>query len=126
MRKIIFISLGVILLIAIGAYFYLSRGPRNIESEKAVHSLSSKDLVAEFQTNPTQANEKYLNQTIEVIGSLTEQSDSTLTLDSGVFCFFSDPIDVEFDSNEVTVKCRCIGYDELFGEVKLDQCSLIK
>ncbi len=126
MRKIIFISLAVVLLIAIGTYFYLNHDHRKIETEKSAFALTSESLVSAFQTNPTEANQKYLNKTIEISGSVTEQSDSTLTLDPGVFCFFSDPIDFESNQKDVTVKCRCIGYDELFGEVKLDQCSLIK
>ena len=125
MRKIIFISFICLALLGLGIYLYLQKGHRNIETEKAEFVLSAEKLASDFQNDLTQANQTYLNQTIEITGNLKEISDSTLSLDPGIFCTFSKPIEVKPTTTEIKVKCRCIGYDELFGEVKLDQCSLI-
>ena len=35
-------------------------------------------------------------------------------------------IDDELLNNDVTIKGRCIGYDDLLEELKMDQCIIIK
>lgn len=126
MRKVIFIILTIVILGAIGGYFYLYKDHRNIEQEEASVRITSKDLVTEFSNSQDSANLKYLNQVIEIQGKVTEVSDSTLVLDSLVFCSFDKKIDSGIQGKEISVKGRCIGFDELFGEVKFDQCNVIK
>lgn len=126
MRKIIFVSFAVILIIVAGIYFYLYKGHRDIQTEKPKFELEAEKLLADFQENQTLANQNYLNQTVEVKGVVKEVSDSAMTLAPGVFCDFSESLNGELAGQAVSVKCRCIGYDELFGEVKLDQCSILK
>jgi len=124
MRKIIFLILGIVFLLAIGGYFYLYQGHRDIMTEKASFQLSSENLISDFQKDMVAANTKYLNKTIEVKGKIKELTDSAITLEPGVFCSFNHKLTKELKDKEVTVKGRCIGYDELFNEVKLDQCSI--
>ena len=126
MRKVIFIILTIVILGAIGGYFYLYQDHRNIEKEEASASITSKDLVSEFSNAQDSANLKYLNKVVEIQGKVTEVSDSTLVLDSLVFCSFDQKIDSGIIGKNISVKGRCIGFDELFGEVKFDQCNVIK
>src|SRR5690606_40173556 len=101
----------------------LYQGHRDISREKALFQISSENLINEFRQDVASANARYLNQTIEVKGRITESADSTLTLEPGVFCTFPQKLKNELDDKEVTVKGRCIGFDDLFEEVKLDQCT---
>jgi len=41
-----------------------------------------------------------------------------------VFCGLDSLTGSNQLNKTITIKGRCIGYDELFGEVKLDQCTL--
>lgn len=124
MRKIIFIILGIMALgVGIG-YLYLYQGHRDIAGEESAFVLTSEILVSEFQIDADEANRKYLNNTVEVTGRVSDLSDSTILLEPGVFAVFAElPIEQKI-GNEVKIKGRCIGFDELFGEVKLDQCTL--
>lgn len=126
MRKVILLLVGVIVLGAIGGYFYLYKDHRNIEKEEVSARINSKELLSEFSNSQDSANLKYLNQVIEIQGKVTEVSDSTLVLDSLVFCSFDKKIDLGIKGNNIRVKGRCLGFDELFGEVKFDQCNVVK
>lgn len=119
---------AIALLIICGAYLYngvLYKEARNIAEEKAAFRLSSVQLVAEYKTNMPESDSNYLNKTIEVSGKVTQVSDSLLTLDSGISCSFSEKMGADIQGKEITLKGRCIGFDELMEEVKLDQCTLI-
>jgi hypothetical protein len=126
MKKVLWGLLAVILVVSAGIYFYLYKGHRDIQTEKPKFELTAEKLVADFQENQTLANQNYLNQTLQIQGVVKEMSDSAMTLSPGVFCTFSEVLEHQLVKKAVTVKCRCIGYDELFGEVKLDQCSILK
>ena len=122
MRK--WIVLFIILVIGLMAYNYVFHDHRDIESEPAEFLVNSSDLANEFAINPSASEQKYLNKTIEVQGTITEQNDFDLTLDDTIFCQFTAEITAILP-NSVRVKGRFIGYDSLLEQVKLDQCSII-
>ena len=63
---------------------------------------------------------------IELSGRVTSVLDSTITIDNNIFCQFSNqPIPINLGEN-VLVKGRYIGFDDIMGEVKLDNCILKK
>ena len=121
MRK--WIVLLILIVIGIVAYNYVFQKHRDIESEPAEFVVNATDLVDEFAINPSASEKKYLNKTIEVLGTITELNNHDLTLDNKVFCQFNSKIKVETDT--IKVKGRFIGYDNLLEEVKLDQCSIL-
>ncbi|QYJ68739.1 OB-fold putative lipoprotein [Flavobacterium litorale] len=120
--KIITISFSVIAVALLLVYMYVYKGARDIATEEAVYTLSAEQLVTDYEADMQAANTKYLNKTIAVAGTVTQVADSILTIDSAVFCTFSNKQNIAADE-KVTIKGRCIGYDEIFGEVKLDQCT---
>lgn len=109
-----------------GTYFlynYLYQNHRNIQLEKAEVIVSAEGLIDFFKKNES---EKVLNKTLEINGLLTEISSKSVTIDNKVQCSFNFEIkDFKINQN-ITVKGRCIGYDELFEIVKIDQSSIIK
>lgn len=128
MNKRTLIIIGVIIIIAtvaIAGYNYMYKDARNISEEKAEFSLSAKELAKAYSDDSKAANEKFLNKTVAVEGMVSRTEDSLGVLNDVVVCMFDEMLTVK--QNEIiTVKGRCIGYDELFGEVKLDQCSMVK
>ena len=109
-----------------GTYFlynYLYQNHRNIQLEKAEVIVSAEGLIDFFKKNES---EKVLNKTLEINGLLTEIDSKSVTIDNKVQCSFNFEIkDFKINQN-ITVKGRCIGYDELFEIVKIDQSSIIK
>jgi hypothetical protein len=121
MRK--WVILLILIIIGVIAYNYIYHNHRDIESESAEFVLNANDLANEFVINPSAAEKKYLNRTIEVEGNITELNEYDLTLDDKIFCQFSSKIKVE--NNKIRVKGRFIGYDNLLEQIKLDQCGIL-
>lgn len=96
---------------------------RNIQNEKPAFSISTSDLANDYLSNSSKADLKYLNKTIEIEGKVTEALDSTLTLDHKVFCKMNQIADPNSINKKIKIKGRCIGFDDLFGLIKLDQCN---
>lgn len=124
MRKIIITIVGILFLGAIIGYLYIYQGHRDIAGERSAFELTAENLILDFQQNPDAANKKYLNKVIEVSGKITEVTDSILLLDPGVFAATQNLHSELSVGDHVKIKGRCIGYDELFDEVKMDQCVI--
>lgn len=121
------ITLLVVVLIGglMWLYFgYLYKDGRNVSAESPAFAVRAEELAADYTVNAAAADSKYLNKTIEVQGVITEVSDSVVTINKNIFCAFDMLPDGAKPGAKAVIKGRCIGYDELFSEVKLDQCSI--
>ncbi|WP_281638022.1 OB-fold protein [Flavobacterium marginilacus] len=128
-KRIAYVIAGALLVAAGGIYFYygfLFKEARNIESEMPERSIAATKLIADYTADPQKADSLYLNKTIEITGLATKKTDSAVVLENSVFCVFNKEIKNKPISKNLTVKGKCIGYDELFEEVKLDQCTINK
>jgi len=115
-----------IILLASAAYFvydYMYQDHRDIKTEEASVDVPASDLVQFFKDNESP---EVLNSTVQVSGLITELDTHTLTIDNSVQCSFDSAIKGLNTNEQITVKGRCIGYDELFEIVKLDQSTIIK
>ena len=125
MKKLIYIifTLGLISILAI--YFYTNQPHRDIKSEVPSFNISAQDLIQEFMSSQDIALNKFLNKTIVVYGKPSKILSKSLILEGNIFCTFDLS---EFGPNIseiIYLKGRCIGYDDLLGEIQLDQCSII-
>jgi len=128
-KKTALIIATLLILVSGGIYFYygyLFKEARNIESENPEISISATQLMEDYDSDPKKADLKYLNKTIQIDGLVTKETDSVIILQSHVFCLFNQKINPNLLNKTIAVKGKCIGYDELFQEIKLDQCSIIK
>lgn len=127
MIKKISIFIISIAIIGIISYQYIYQDHRDISSEKVDSSLLSSELIDSFKNNSKSAEQNYLNKTIIVSGIITEQSKATITLDDVIFCSFINEKSKTLNiKNKVFIKGRCIGYDDLLEQVKIDQCTIIE
>jgi len=113
------------LLIMFFGYNYIYQDHRNIENEAPEFNLKSDILIDEFIKDSQTSEKKYLNKTIKISGKITEINNKTLIIDTNIFCQFKNQISTSIKINEpVSIKGRCIGFDDLLEEIKLDQCTL--
>ncbi len=117
------ILIVALLLVGYFGYNYVYQDHRDIKSETSQLEITGPDLLERFKTNDGEA---LLNETITVTGVITNVEDGAVTLDESVYASFSEKNPELKKDGIVKIKGRCIGYDELFEIVKLDQCSLIK
>lgn len=125
--KIILFALIAIVLIGSFAYNYVMHGgARNLTTEKTNFTVASSSITSEFITNVEAANKKYLEKAVAIKGTITASNGNEIILDENIICNLKDP-DLSIRNGEiVTVKGRIVGYDDLMGELKLDQCFVIK
>ena len=123
MRK--WIALLIIVIVTFLGYHYIYQDHRDIESETAAFTFTAEDITNEFEINPSDAESKYLNKTIIISGIITELNSNQITVNDKVFCQLNKATNILKTNQEVTLKGRFIGYDNLLEEIKLDQCYII-
>jgi hypothetical protein len=123
--KVILLSvLAVGVFIFLGYKFALNYGARDFENEKPEYTVAAANLIQEFSTAPEVSSKKYLNKGIEVTGVISQSGGKLVTLNDIVSCHFQK-LNVKSKGQIITVKGIFIGYDDLLGDIKLDQCYLI-
>jgi len=129
-RKRIVLILIVLVLLAFAGYSYLYKEHRDIASEKESYLVTAHSIFDEFKTDEAKANQKYLDKTIEVYGKISsvDLDANSVIIDEKLFAVLKDKIkngELMVLSN-IKVKGRFIGYDDLLGELKMDQCTIVE
>ncbi|WP_069677581.1 OB-fold protein [Formosa sp. Hel1_33_131] len=125
MRNKIIFSIIIVFGIII-AYNYMYPDHRSISEETVSYTLDAESLFNEFTEDSQQAELKYLDQTIIVSGVITSINANSVTISNKIYGQF-ETLNSDLKVNDsIAVKGRCIGYDDLLEEIKLDQCSIIK
>ncbi|MFD1163536.1 MULTISPECIES: OB-fold protein [Hwangdonia] len=121
-----FFLIVLLILCAFMGYQYIYQDHRDIETEKAEYTTTPQSISDEFKQDALKSEKKFLNKTIEILGIVTEVNQNNITLNDLVFCQFNDMLNQSIKINTtLKVKGRCIGYDDLLEQVKLDQCTII-
>jgi hypothetical protein len=108
------------------AYFYTQKPHRDIGAEKVEFRLSSDTLLDQFISDEDAASSKFLDKTIVIFGSVTETNKNFLTLDDKIYCKFDVVIPKKNTNSSIAIKGRCIGFDSLLQQIKLDQCLILE
>lgn len=121
---LVFISLSVVL-----GYFSFNYimygGARDIQKEESAYNVSSKAIIEEFSKNTNVATKKYIDKSIEINGVITSVNDSLVSVDESVLCKMKEiNKSTVIVGKNVSVKGRVIGFDDLMGEIKLDECVI--
>jgi hypothetical protein len=125
--KIIGIIFVVTLLIGFSVFNYVFHGgARDLATEEAAFTVTSKNITAEFAENVAGANKKYSDKAIAVSGIVTSVTDSIVIIDNTIICNFKTPDTTIINEQVIIVKGRLVGFDELMGELKLDECAINK
>ena len=125
--KIIGLLLATSLLVGFSVFNYVFHGgARDLATEEAAFTVTSKNIAAEFSANVPVATKKYSDKAIAVSGIVTAVTDSIVTIDNTIICNFKTPNTTIKNQQAITVKGRLVGFDDLMGELKLDQCAINK
>jgi CTP-dependent riboflavin kinase len=121
--KIILLSIVLAGIAGFAGFNYVMHGgARNLSNEDAAYTVSSKSITDEFSTNVDMANKKYLEKAIIIQGKVTKITGKEITIDNSIICNLKD-VDATIQKDQtITLKGRVVGYDDLMGELKLDQC----
>jgi hypothetical protein len=125
--KIIGILFVASLLVGFSVFNYVFHGgARDLATEDLAFTVTSKNITDEFALNVPGATKKYSDKAIAVSGIVTAVTDSIVTIDNTIICNFKTPDTTIKNDQAITVKGRLVGFDDLMGELKLDQCTINK
>ncbi|WP_420320399.1 OB-fold protein [Flagellimonas sp.] len=109
-------------IILLVGYKYINPEQRNIAEEAAQYELSTNELFSGFQNE--QGN-RYIDQVMIISGIITEMDKNSLTLDNKVQVNFISTTQYKVEEGSgISIKGRCIGYDDLLELVKIDQATI--
>ena len=120
------VAFGMISAIVV-LYFYVYQSHRDIDAEQAAFETSVSELSQRFINNPDSSTVTYADQTISIYGNVTalDLKQNTITLDNKLIATTSkDQMNSAKMGELVKLKGRFIGYDELFNELRMDQCTI--
>jgi hypothetical protein len=121
--RIIALSIMLIGITAFTGYNYVMYGgARNLTTEDTAFTVSSKSITKEFTANIDVSNKKYLEKAIAIKGTITKISGTEVIIDDSIICNLKNFDSTIKKDQVVTLKGRVVGYDDLMGELKLDQC----
>lgn len=125
MKKGVFVIISI-LVIGLITYKYIYKEHRDIQIEAPFFRVEANEIMDEFSVGFKLTFEKYFDKTIQITGKLTAVNKTNLELNSNIVCYLNSPINLENSIGDiVTIKGRCIGFDDLLEELKLDQCSIV-
>lgn len=120
-----FVILVIVLLGGLFTHFYLYRPHRNVANEKASVTVSAKTLAGNFTM---QTDENWTDKVVELNGKVSAiENETTLIIDDQV----QVDLDIKQSTNGImlgsmiTLKGRCVGYDDLLDIVKVDQAIIL-
>ena len=117
------------ILLLIIVYAVWNKPHKNYSNTKPNITIDSLNFINEFKTNSTSATEKYLNQVILVNGNVTDRLTKSVVLNNGIVCTLDSlslkALGLIQINNEVSIKGRFVGFDDLFEEIRLDHCFIM-
>lgn len=127
MNKKILFGILILLITAIAIYRYTYQDHRNISTEKATYTLTIAVLEKEFAANDSLASAKYQDQTIALSAQVTKVDfeNKAVILSHKLYAVFDSLPKNIVPGKFIKIKGRFLGYDELIGEFKMDQSSII-
>ena len=103
-------------------YKYSFKPPTKISQREVEFMGSSSELLNKIEKEGNQWQDKV----VIISGKIKRLDSQAIIISPNIYCQFQDSIfskDIQLDES-ISVKGRVIGYDDLFEELKLDQCLI--
>jgi len=125
-KPYILLAIALLLIIlSIAAYNYMYKEHRNIATENVSFDISASELNSDL-SSPDKALE-YIDKVVQVHGIVTAVEQNAVVIDDKVQVGFSEDVSNRLSvQKEITIKGRCVGYDDLLELVRIDQATLIE
>ena len=110
-------------------YFTYNKPHTDFSKSHLEFTIESKDLISFYQSDTDNANAKYLDKILLLTGIVTGAEENIIILDNGIVCTLDPSQKVNEKINlgtKVSVRGRCIGYDDLLEEIRVDHSFIMK
>lgn len=114
----------LLIILSIATYNYMYKEHRNIATENVSFNVSASKLNSDLSA-PDKASE-YIDKVVQVHGSVTAVEQNGVVIDDKVQVSFIESVSNSLSiEKQITIKGRCVGYDDLLELVKIDQATII-
>lgn len=121
--KWIFVA-GCLIAGFVAGYMY-NKPHKDYASEEVAKSWTADELLAWYTSHPPEEHAQWQEKVIAVTGEVSSADDLGLILAPGVVVTWeTGAAPDQAPSGQVSVKGRVVGFDDLFGEVRLDHARL--
>ena len=125
MRRLFFWLLLLAVFAGGFAYTMYNKPHKDYATEEVAKSWSADELVAWYTSHPAVDHAQWQEKVVAVTGEVTSADDRGVILAPGVVVTWETGAAPDAaPSGQVSVKGRVVGFDDLFGEVRLDHARL--
>ena len=130
-NKITLITISLLFFIAFfGTVFFTFNKPhKDFSGAQADITLEATKLYEHYRNNLSDANFKFLDKVLLVNGPVTELNSNLVIIGGNIVCSLDSSYILDTGiklDDKISVKGRCIGYDDLFEEVRIDHCFIMQ
>jgi len=124
MKKAIPLLVAALVAGLVLAYSMYNKPHRDYTSEEVAKSWSSAELVDWHTSHPESA--EWQDQMMEVTGNVASVSDRGVVLSPGVVVTWEEGhVPATAPEGALTIQGRLVGFDDLFGEVRIDHARIV-
>ena len=127
-KKLILALTGLLVgVTALGFVLNATFNPKHrvIANEEPAFFIPADELQYLFANDEQSAGKKYMDQVLKVSGKVTEVEGQSIVLDNRVLAnLLTDTGKGLLQGEELIIKGRCVGFDELLLQVKIDQAEI--
>ena len=108
--------------------FTYNKPHKDFRVAQADASLEATKLYEHYQNNLSDANLKFLDKILLISGTVTELNSNLVIIGGNIVCSLDSSYVLDTGiklDDKISVKGRCIGYDDLFEEVRIDHCFIM-
>jgi len=125
--KILLISLLVLIVVGVGGYFYIYQPHKSLDDMEVVYTGSAQEFQSKMEASAytwTKTGDKV----IELTGVITAKDVKGVSINESFYFQLEEGTKTDdlAENQNVRIKGRIIGYDDLLGELKLDKAIILK
>ena len=125
MKKALPFFLAAVVAGAVVAWSMYNKPHKDYAQEEVAQTWRAEDLVAAFAKAPDDMQAHWQEKVVEVTGTVRSSSMQGVVLTPGLVATYDEGHAPEVaPTGRVTLKGRLVGFDDLFGEVRIDHVRL--
>ena len=108
----------------ISIYQYISLAPKKVVAIIPEYSGNAN----EFTYLVTDNLSHWISKVVQITGKATQVNEDGILLNGTIYCQFENKKDIQsiIENQNIVVKGKLVGFDELLMEIKLNQCIIIQ
>ena len=123
-NKVVFIASAMMVLTvgAVYVYQYISMSPKDVVEITPEYVGDA----TEFNFLVTDNLSYWTGKVVQIDGKVTELTEYGVVINGTIFCQFENGDDLQsiVENQQINIKGKLVGFDEILMEIKLNQCIL--